>query len=303
MEATNDIVLESTAKYDRVESPKQQLPPSTRKEDEEGDKTPFCYICLDTSSGEENSPDELLAPCSCMTHVHRKCLDHWRATSFTYNCMTHCPTCQEPYEFEPIEGESPEEIKKQINRARWGRALLVLLVILFGIMIIALIDAGTPKFFGLHWNALDGQIYNWIGLTSVPRFVIYFLLSLAMTVLITCLVLAIRWCWRCRRNGVRAGGVYRRADHRAIDADDNTYASVCWCNVSICDCSSSDYGEYAIIMVVVVAICAVLAGIVLIFVALVGGVGSVVDRKGEQRIRTLQVQEKRVKNLRHLSAV
>ncbi|KAG9398065.1 hypothetical protein AC1031_014983 [Aphanomyces cochlioides] len=303
MEATDDIVPESTVKYDRVESPKQ-LPSSTRKEDEEGDITPFCYICLDTSLGEENSPDELIAPCSCMTHVHRKCLDHWRATSFAYNCMTHCPTCQEPYEFEPIEGESPEEIKKKINRARWGRALLVLLVILFGSMIIALIDAGTPKFFGLHWNALNGQIYNWIGLTSVPRFVIYFLLSLAMTALITCLVLGIRWCWRCRRNGVRAGRVYRRTnhDHRGVDADDNTYTSVCWCDVSICDCSR-DYGDYAIIMVVVVAICAVLAGIVLICVALVGGVGSVVDRKGEQRIRTLQVQEKRVKNLRPLSAV
>ncbi|KAG9398079.1 hypothetical protein AC1031_015000 [Aphanomyces cochlioides] len=294
METKDNLVKpEPAPEYSKLESP-GSIASVIRAQAEDDDELPHCYICMDSTSGEENSPMELIAPCSCPTYVHRKCLDNWRATSFTYNCMTHCPTCRNMYEFELVVADNSDELKKKVHKARWWRAFIVLLVVLVSSMVIALIDAGTPKFFNLHW---DGKIYHWIGLKQVPRFVIYFLLSLAMTALITCLVILIRWCWY---NGVCDGCAYGcdRTQCCVLDIDGPNSGVCCGCNG--CDCSG-DCGEFAIILIGVILVCAVVAGLVLIFIAIVGGVGSVVDRRGERRIRALQVQQSRIKNLRPLS--
>ncbi|CAK4083661.1 unnamed protein product [Aphanomyces euteiches] len=296
-----EVKPESTPEYNRVES-RGLIAAAIQAQVEEEDEAPHCYICMDSTNGEDNSPMELIAPCSCYTYVHRKCLDHWRVTSLTYNCMTHCPTCRSKYEFEDISSTNPQDIKTKIFRAKLWRAFIVLLVVVVGSMIIALIDAGTPKFFNLHWNALDGKIYDWVGLTKVPRFVIYFLLSLAMTAIITCLVFIVHWCWTSG------------ACHACCDActNCNCYCDTGYhhggcCDCGGCDCGGCDCGdcggEFAIVVVGVIVVCAIVAGLVLLFVGIVGGIGSVVDRRGERRIRTLQVQQARIKNLRPLSSV
>ncbi|CAK4669865.1 unnamed protein product, partial [Aphanomyces euteiches] len=177
---------EATPQYKRFES-RGLIASAIQAQAEDDDQTPYCFRCNDSTNGGENSPMELIAPCSCQSYVHRKCFDHYRITSVEFSVIYYCPTCRDKYEIEEVPATSPEEYKKQLLKARLGRIFIVLLVIALGSMVIALIDAGTPKFFNLHWNALDGKIYEWVGLTSVPRFVIYFLLSLAMTAIITCL--------------------------------------------------------------------------------------------------------------------
>ncbi|KAG9398077.1 hypothetical protein AC1031_014998 [Aphanomyces cochlioides] len=290
----NDTKMDSKQDYNRIDS-RGPIALAIQAQADEDDQTPCCYICTDTTCGFINSPTELIAPCSCRTYVHRKCLDHWRVTSFAYNCMTECPTCRNEYEFETISSGNDNDFKSKLFRARLWRAFIVFLVVLVGSMMIALVDAGTPKFFNLHWNALDGKIYNWIGLTKVPRFVIYFLLSLAMTALITCLVFVVRWCWHSGACYACCDGCTNCSFYCTAYSTDGGGC----CDCGGCDCGG-DCGDVAVILVGVMVVCAVVAGIALLFTAIVGGVGSVVDRRGERRIRSLKVQQTRIKNLRPL---
>ncbi|CAK4083660.1 unnamed protein product [Aphanomyces euteiches] len=218
---------------------------------------PHCYMCMDTTNGSENSAMELIAPCLCQSFVHRKCLDHWRVTSFTYNAMTECPTCREQYHFDQVIADDTDDLKKQIFQARLWRFAIVLGVVFLGGFVLALIDAGTPKFFNLHWNALNGKIYHWIGMTKVPRFVVYFLLSFAMTVLITGVVFILGWCWR---EGICQGcanvyydATYPCGSYEPCPVDD--------------DCCGDCGADFAFVVFVVTVVCAVVAGIVLLCTA------------------------------------
>ncbi|KAG9398078.1 hypothetical protein AC1031_014999 [Aphanomyces cochlioides] len=268
---------EPAVEYKKLESP-GRIASIIQAQAELNNDLPCCYICMDSRTGEENSPDELIAPCSCYTYVHRKCLDHWRTTSFTYNCMTQCPTCRSNYMFDSIQSVDTADLKKQLFRARWWRAFIVLLVVLVGSVLIAIMDEGLPDFFHLDWNALDGKIYNWIGLTQVPRFIIYFILSLAMTAFITCVVFCIRWCWHER--------VCQVGCYACVNNLNYVDCAICVNSIDLCcETNSCDFNDEAdVIVIVVVAAVVVAFGLVILFVAVIGGVGSVVDRQGERRI-------------------
>ena len=63
----------------------------------EGMMVPQCRICFE----EDSTPtDELIAPCRCagtQKHIHRRCLDEWRAQDMVPNAFSHCPTCKFQY--------------------------------------------------------------------------------------------------------------------------------------------------------------------------------------------------------------
>ncbi|CAK4622509.1 hypothetical protein AeNC1_013463, partial [Aphanomyces euteiches] len=297
---------EATPQYKRFES-RGLIASAIQAQAEDDDQTPYCFRCNDSTNGGENSPMELIAPCSCQSYVHRKCFDHYRITSVEFSVIYYCPTCRDKYEIEEVPATSPEEYKKQLLKARLGRIFIVLLVIALGSMVIALIDAGTPKFFNLHWNALDGKIYEWVGLTSVPRFVIYFLLSLAMTAIITCLFFLTRWCLLnvscasccnncCSTTGSTNVSCCPYTPYYGIDCC--VPYNTCYC----CDCNGcsfgGDFGEYALVSVIVIVVCAIVAGLVMIFVAIVGVLAGAANLNSAKTGRELEVQKNRVRNLR-----
>ncbi|KAF0698081.1 Aste57867_11278 [Aphanomyces stellatus] len=263
--------------------------------DHADDNAPTCYMCMESTHGCFDTPLELIAPCACQSFVHRKCLDHWRVTSYTYQAMTRCPTCHQDYTFDTVQVYNDEKLQHAIWKEQLWRWGLVLGVILLGSMVIWLIDRGTPKFLQLHWNGLDGKIYNGIGLTKVPRFVVYLVLSLLMAAFITGLVTICSWCCRSNPNG----------SYVCLDC---TYPG-CYCG-DCGDCGGcggcgdcGGCGEFAAIVGVVVLVCIVFVGIAMMLTAIVGGFGSAIDRRGEKRIRGLQVQRQRIRNLRPIGNV
>ncbi|RHY44885.1 hypothetical protein DYB28_015079 [Aphanomyces astaci] len=243
---------------------------------------PYCYMCMEAMCEvDEGSPLELISPCVCHSVVHRKCLNQWRATSNTHNAMTHCPTCKEAYE--TTDTPQVEALKAPIFWAKVWRVAAFVALVLGGSLIVLLVDAGTPKFFNLHWNALDGEIYDWVGLPSVPRYLVYVMLSLAMTLFVMAVLWLVRWCHRNRvcRDGVDCS------------------------NVWMCNCVSctDSCGEDMLIMIALLLVIGVFVGLVMLVMAIVGAVVNAVDGQRERRVRSLQVQQTNVRNLRSLSSV
>ena len=76
-----------------------------------------CRICLD----EEPDAQKLVRPCKCSgtsAHIHRTCLDTWRAQSDT--AFVQCPSCKATYKFEP----SSETVHDGVVK-RWFYAFVV----------------------------------------------------------------------------------------------------------------------------------------------------------------------------------
>ncbi|KAF0704248.1 Aste57867_7399 [Aphanomyces stellatus] len=238
-------------------------------------------MCHESTSGAVRSPLELIAPCSCLTYVHRQCLDHWRATSDTYHAMTECPTCHDEYRIQRFEVPNADALDDAIKTAKRWRWVLVLSVLLVGSLVTWLVDRGTPAYFHIHWNGLDGQLTNWMGLTHVPRFLDYFGASVVVATCFTS-VLAIRsWCGRSHTasvshtlDDVESGGQTDRVDCRTV------------CAALICG-------------ILVVSI--VFVALVMMLPAMVGALGSTIDRRCEKHIRSFQVQRERIFNLRPLT--
>ncbi|KAF0709076.1 Aste57867_6105 [Aphanomyces stellatus] len=183
--------------------------------------------------------------------------------------MTECPACHSKYRMQKFDVPNATTLDARRcyqNRTLW-RWVLVLGVILVGSLVIWLVDRGTRAFFHLHWNGLDGQLYHWIGLTQVPRFLVYFGVSVLMAAFITgCDTLDLDWC--------ECGG------HTSSDGD--------------------ECGDICAVFGVVVLVCIIFVGFVVMLTAIVGGLGSAIGRRGENRIRSLKVQRKRIANLRPL---
>jgi hypothetical protein len=70
-----------------------------------------------------------------MKHVHRDCLDQWRATSVKNNAFTHCSTCNFEYVFEPLV-DDPTKERDRINMYRYvmARDIFGFLLLQFAIM-------------------------------------------------------------------------------------------------------------------------------------------------------------------------
>ncbi|KAF0713233.1 Aste57867_4449 [Aphanomyces stellatus] len=272
---------------------------------------PHCYMCLEPTRGALFSPDELIAPCVCHSHVHRGCLDHWRVTSNTFHAMTQCPTCHTSYTIDTVLVDNEEALHEEIRREQLWRWTLVLGVIFVGSLGLWLMDRGTPAFFHLHWNGLDGKIYEWIGLTQVPRFIVYLVLSFVMTAFITGLVTVLAWCCSAATpgnsvvaivDGVNCCPTRGGIGYQPMFAPGGD----CGCCDGCCG-SSGDCGpcgecghEFGTIVLVVLVVCFVFVGLVVLFSAIVGGIGSAVDRRGERRIRGLVVRQERIRDLRPL---
>ncbi|KAF0698080.1 Aste57867_11277 [Aphanomyces stellatus] len=248
------------------------------------DDDPSCYMCMESTRGGVDSPMELIAPCACLSYVHRHCLDHWRATSNTYHAMTRCPTCHQNYAFETIRVNDADELDRQIRQEQIWRWCFAIGIMLVGSLVIWLIDRGTPAFFHLHWNGLDGKIYNWIGLTHVPRFIVYFVVSVLMAGFITGLVTILAFCHR-NDTPTDCCDLCLDCTHHGCNASND-----------VGDCGN----DFAAVVGVLVLVCVIFVGFAMMLTAIVGGVGSAIDRRGERRIRSLQVQQERVRNLRPL---
>ncbi|OQR91162.1 hypothetical protein THRCLA_09091 [Thraustotheca clavata] len=238
---------------------------------------PYCYMCLDNCCDGKDMPMELIAPCPCESYVHRKCLDHWRVTSYTVNAMTHCPTCKTAYVLKEFGAE--EDYKRLLRKEQLKRLFLVVLVVFIGSGVIWLIDRGTPKFFQLHWNGMDGKLYDWVGLETCPRFLVYFVMSLLMTAFIIGVITIVCLCIEaCRQPGT----------------------CVCYGDCSgLCDCGSCG-GEAAPVVLIIVVALFIFVGLYMLFVAIVGTIGSAANRIGERRVRTVQTTFQHVENLRPL---
>ncbi|RHY27572.1 hypothetical protein DYB32_007179 [Aphanomyces invadans] len=247
----------------------------------------------------DGSPLELISPCLCRSVVHRKCLNHWRATSNTYNAMTHCPTCKEAYE--TIATAQVVALERPIFWAQVSRVIVFAAIVLVGSWVVLLVDAGTPKFMNLHWNALDGKIYAWVGLPSVPRYLVYVVLSLAMTLIVMAIVWVLRWCARSRFESYNCDCTLccfscDHHDHQHTSCHD------CGCGDGCGDCDGG-CSEAMVIVVVVAVVLGVFIGVAMLIMALVGGIANAVDSAREKRIRSLQVQQTSVRNLRTITSV
>ncbi|KAF0687941.1 Aste57867_20433 [Aphanomyces stellatus] len=83
------------------------------------DGTPYCYICLDATSGPAGEPTELMAPCACQTYIHRTCLDGWRCVSSGKSSRTHCPTCKTEFQMERSTDSTRVERALETIAAHW----------------------------------------------------------------------------------------------------------------------------------------------------------------------------------------
>lgn len=105
-----------------------------------------CRICLE----EDKRENGLIAPCRCKsdrTFVHRKCLDHWRATK-TGNgrAFTHCEICNFEYVVELKGNPSEERSRKYKFRALVARdTILVFLLLQVVIVLLGLIVMGLDQ--------------------------------------------------------------------------------------------------------------------------------------------------------------
>ncbi|KAF0690702.1 Aste57867_17912 [Aphanomyces stellatus] len=270
---------------------------------EEDDETPHCYMCMESTRDVEFSPMELIAPCACASLVHRDCLDRWRVSSTTFHAMTRCPTCHTRYEIEEVAVANEAELKTALRREQLWRWVLVVGVIVVGSLLIWLVDAGTPAVFALHWNAMNGQIYHAVGFPNVPRFLVYLALSVAMTAFITGLVAICAWCAQDGNGGAFCDcvsacddccwGRRRRRRHGYHGGGGLYVGGDC---VQCGECGGECGGEFAMVLAVIIVVGIIFVGIAVIMTAVVGGIGSVVDRRGERRIRSLETQHTRVRN-------
>ncbi|KAF0698082.1 Aste57867_11279 [Aphanomyces stellatus] len=281
-----------------------------------------CYMCMESTYGSVDTPLELIAPCVCRSYVHRKCLDHWRVTSNTSQAMTRCPTCRQDYTFDVVQVPNDEKLKNAISSEQCWRWFLVLGVTWLGSMVIWLIDRGTPAFLHWHWNGLDGKIYTGFGFTETPRFEVYFLISFLAAAFITGVHTTVSWCIEsCRNVCTESCNDTNGSCTESCNDTDGSCTDCDSCECGDCDCcggcsSSSDCGclggdgdsndcggELAGIVIVVVIVCMIFVGFVVMLSAVVGGIGSVIDQRGDKRIRRLQVQRERICNLRPIENV
>ncbi|OQR86701.1 hypothetical protein ACHHYP_10241 [Achlya hypogyna] len=236
-----------------------------------------CHYCLDDASGPAGSSTELIAPCACEAYVHRQCLDTIRITSRMPNAMSQCGICHTLYLFKATGDAAEADLRRLVRKAQILRLLLVLGVVFVGSLVIWLIDRGTPKAFDLHWNGMDGKIYNWIGLTSWPRLVVYFLTSLALTAFIIGLVTVVTLC--------------------AVGCQGGCYCPTYYggdCGGGCGDCG----GEGGAVVLVFVVVVFVFVGLFMMLMAIVGAAGNTVNRIGQRRVRSVEVHYHQVENLR-----
>lgn len=99
-----------------------------------------CYYCLDV---DEESEKDLIAPCSCKTYVHRKCLDEFRRKSYTPTSVTHCSVCKDAYQYEKPKQQVPSCCEWQILFCSEivSKLFLLLLMCCFTGLVIFLVDS------------------------------------------------------------------------------------------------------------------------------------------------------------------
>jgi hypothetical protein len=192
-------------------------------------------------------------------------------------------------------------IAPQIRKEQCWRAIYMCCILLIGSGIIWLVDRGTPALLHFHWNGLDGAIYHWVtqqqqpqrqhhskDSESIPRFVVYLLLSLFATVFLAGLAQLWFMCMEYCRDPYHA-----HPPHRQL------WCCNCNCGpmeMELCACE----GESGLVLLGVFFVIICLIGIYVLFMTVVGGVTNVVDRQRQTRIHLLETQLHRVKNLRPL---
>lgn len=295
--------------------------------------------CDDAEVGDDGR--ELMAPCACRSYVHRHCLNMWRSNSMVPGAMTECPTCKSQYQYEHVPGADPAAteavLQRKIYWARFKRVMLTFLAIFVGSMAVWGLDRGTPKWMNLEWNALDGKIYESLSANGeFPEWWIYCILGLVATLFVIGLAGIVSSCVSsCCSTGTRTRvGVASR--RRTVHAQQQSgrqggqsssssspvlcgsYHDCCYCfcprshggcgGCGDCSCPSGGggggddcaalLGAVAMVALVVVVLC----GVVFLFFFIVGSSGRYVNRRYQREQNEIEVELKRVKNLRPLHA-
>lgn len=132
----------------------------------------MCIYCLENDK-EEN--DELIAPCSCKSYVHRSCLDTFRTSSTTLLAMTHCSVCKDAFEYETVPEPRPYccEWQALFCCELLGKLVVFLCSIAFTALVMYLIDS------------MDNDI-EIAGLlpAGVPNYLAYLFFSFVFTVML-----------------------------------------------------------------------------------------------------------------------
>lgn len=105
----------------------------------------------------------MIAPCRCKgstQNVHRKCLDHWRATNPSSRAFTHCEICNFEYVIEVCADEHAERVRQWKFKAFVARdSLLMFLAVQVAIValgfLVRALDAQDKALWKLFSNADD----------------------------------------------------------------------------------------------------------------------------------------------------
>ena len=131
---------------------------------------PTCRICFE-------SDGELIVPCLCSgssLHIHRQCLDDWRAINMGKKAFRQCSTCHFPYQYEPPQPSDTQQHAENTVRYR----LLVVRDVLLVLLTLQLVVALIAYLLFLVDRACGGNIPR--VLPSLSLYVVFFLFSLLL---------------------------------------------------------------------------------------------------------------------------
>ena len=131
---------------------------------------PTCRICFEADG-------ELIIPCLCAgssQHIHRQCLDDWRAVNIGRPAFSQCSTCHFQYVYEPILSSSAE----QSHNALKYRLLLVrdITLVLVAVQLLLLLFAYAIG----SLDRLAGDNIK-LALPSTSPYVLFYLTALLLS--------------------------------------------------------------------------------------------------------------------------
>ena len=131
---------------------------------------PTCRICFE--------PDgELIIPCLCSgssAHIHRQCLDDWRAVNISRPAFSQCTTCHFPYVYEPILATNAEQTQNA-----WKYRLLLVRDVTLVLLALQLLLTAVAA--GIGW--LDGVAGDGIRLAAphTSPYLLFYLTALLLS--------------------------------------------------------------------------------------------------------------------------
>ncbi|EQC31389.1 hypothetical protein SDRG_10990 [Saprolegnia diclina VS20] len=215
------------------------------------------------------STTDLIAACGCASYVHRDCLDARRALK--RSAVTHCDACGEAYALYEVPSEAAE-YKRRVRKAQLLRVLFVLLVVMFGCVMIWLVEKSKVRGHRSYtWSDDDRALNEWLASIGCPRFLAYFVISLFSTAIAICIFLG------CQR--------VAPATERYLGACDKWFS---------CHCTT----VLAVLLTVLLVGTMSLVGLYTVLMAVIGVLGAAASALAARRVYKIRVQYLRVQDRR-----